>query len=766
MALISDTISNFIGGVSQQPDKLMYPNQSKEMVNFLLSPARGAIKRPPTEHIAKILDGCEVHPKNHFVNKEDGKYQVLFNGSNVSVFDLDGNPQEVTIEGNSLQYITTENPLKDLKVVTVGDYTFVINTTLKTKMKPALYQNSYPNTALIFVKQGNYGCEYVVKVDGEQKGYKKTSTSDIADCATNVITNTLFTSLQSGLGTTDWFISKVGSTITIQKKDKTSFKLECTDGGGNSCLYGFIGEADDLGLLPSVAPNGYVMKIIGENLNISDDYYVKFKTNDDSDFGNGSWLECPAPNIPYQIDETTMPHAVVRNADGTFTLKAIDWTDRLAGDEKSAKTPSFIGNCIQDMFCHKGRLGFLADDKSTYSDVNDIFSFFKSTTITELDTDPIDVGSNSRMSLLKHAVPYNKELMLFGGNSEFLIQGSGSIFSNGTVSIEMLMEYACSSLCKPIPIGSTVLFACDNGAYSKVYEVYTTDTYNIGAREVTEQVPQYIPKDLYKIFASSENNIAGFLTLQEKDAIYIYNYYYNNSVKAQSSWSKWHFKNTTILDAEFINNYVYLVMQYDDGVYLERLDISALKGDDNLDFIVYLDRKQKITPENKVINLDYTPVNNIQVINPDGFPVDFSLNGNQISLNADYNYVYIGNPYESKWKLSSIYRRKTTSQGSVKVVEGILMLKDINLSYADSNYFKVIVKPTYTTAITSTLEFTGIVNGTISASLNKITPYSSTFLIPVISNNEEIDIIIINDSYLPSCFLSLEWLGEFITRGK
>ena len=102
----------------------------------------------------------------------------------------------------------------------------------------------------------------------------------------------------------------------------------------------------------------------------------------------------------------------------------------------------------------------------------------------------------------------------------------------------------------------------------------------------------------------------------------------------------------------------------------------------------------------------------------------------------------------------------------MKVVEGILMLKDINLSYADSSYFKVNLIPTYSTAISSTLEFTGIIDGTVSATMNKITPYSSTFLIPVISRNNEIDIEIINDSYLPSCFLSLEWLGEFIIRGK
>lgn len=827
MALITDSISNFIGGVSQQPDKLMYPNQSKEMNNFLLNPARGAIKRPPTEIVKKLIDKQDKHIKTHIINKEDGKYEVLLTGSDVKVFDLEGNEKSLTygepvykvingeticytdVEGNDtetveektvlytdetletkydfpegvtetnftydgkvypektelLKYITTAEPLKNLKCTTVGDYTFVVNNTVQTKMLDEKFPDAYPNTALCFVKQGDYGCEYTLKINDKQ-GYNKTSTSDVATCRTNVIANAVFEDLKKNLGTTDFEYQKVGSTFTVQRKDKKDFKVQATDGNANSNFYAFYKKAEDLSQLPLVAPNGYVMKVIGENINIADDYYVKFETADGSDFGNGSWQECPSPEEKYRINKSTMPHAIVRNADGSFTFKVIDWSDRPAGDEDSAKTPSFIGNCIQDMFCHKGRLGFVSEDRTCYSDVNDIFLFFKSTTLTELDTDAIDVGSNSRMSLLKFAVPYNKELMLFGENSEFLIQGGSSNFSNGTVSIEMLMEYACSPICKPIPVGSTVLFTCDNGDYSKVYEVYTADNYNIGAREISEQVSQYIPKGLYKICASSENNMAGFLTDKASDTMFIYNYYYNGTTKAQSAWSKWVFKNTKIIDAEFVNNFIYITLQYEDGVYLEKININSLEGDDDLGFIIYLDRKQKLTVNNKEINLGYVPVNEIEVVNPNGFPCEFTREGSKVILREDYDYVYVGNPYESKWKLSSIYKRQATQTGSMKVAEGILMLKDINLSYADTSYFRVLLQPTYSTAIASTLEFTGIVDGTISATLNKITPYSSTFLIPVISKNNEIDIEIVNDSYLPSCFLSLEWLGEFIIRGK
>lgn len=827
MALIQDAISNFIGGVSQQPDKLMYPNQSKEMVNFLLNPARGAIKRPPTEFVKRLMDNSDIHVKTHIINKEDGKYEIILTGSGIKVFDLDGNEKTLTYgnpvytvingeticytdvegqvndavtentilysdeslttkyeftdgvnetnfiyqgkiypeENELLKYITTNVPLKDLKCTTVGDYTFVVNNTIQTKMLDEKFPDEYPNTVLCFVKQGDYGCEYKLKING-QEASTKTSDTEVDECRTNIIANNIYKGIKSKLGDTDWEYQNVGSTFTIKRKDNTAFTVQATDGNADSNFYAFYKKAEDLTQLPLIAPNGYVMKIVGENINIADDYYLRFETADGSGYGNGSWKECPSPDVKYRIDKSTMPHAVVRNADGTFTFKAIDWSDRPAGDEDSAKTPSFIGNCIQDLFCHKGRLGFVAEDRTCYSDVNDIFLFFKSTTLTELDTDAIDVGSNSRMSLLKFAVPYNKELMLFGENSEFLIQGGSSNFSNGTVSIEMLMEYACSSLCKPVPVGSTVLFTCNNGDFSKIYEVHMSDNYNIGAREISEQVSQYIPKNLYKLFTSSENNMAGFLTTEATDTIYIYNYYYNGNTKAQSAWSKWVFNNTKILNADFVNNFIYLTMQYEDGIYLEKMNINSLEGDDDLSFIVYLDRKQKLIPNERVITLDYNPVNEIKVVNPYGFPCEISRTGNEITLLDDYDYVYVGNTYESKWKLSSIYKRQTTQSGGMKVVEGILMLKDINLSYADTSYFRVLLQPTYSTAIASTLEFTGIVDGTISSTMNKITPYSSTFLIPIISKNNEIDIVIINDSYLPSGFLSLEWLGEFIIRGK
>lgn len=830
MSLVRDTVANFIGGVSQQPDKLIYPNQSKSLINYHPDPAMGLKKRPPTEHIAKLCSPLEKHPLCHTIIKEGEEYEVLLTGDNIKVFDLEGNekeveiythiayevlngtvkgytdiegeadaavaedtkiysdtafqteledynPEDFTYTGNKeyygseaiLEYITTNQPLEDLVTTTIADYTFIVNKTVVTKLEDEKFPNPYPHSALIFVKQGNYTADYKIRVNGEEKA-SYTATEDIATTKSNVICNDLYNDLRTNLGTTNWDITKQGSVICLKNKQNKTFTIQTEDSNADRDLYSFYQTAEDLSLLPTVAPNGFILKIIGENINIADDYYVQFQTSDGSSFGTGSWQECCAPDIQYKIDATTMPLALIRQSSGKFRLQRIDWTHRLAGDEESAPTPSFIGNTIQDIFTHKGRLGLLSVDKTIFSDTQDIFSFFKKTTLTELDTDPIDVGSNSKMVLLKHHLPFNESLLLFSETSEFSLRG-GDIFSNSTVACDLAMEYPCSKLCKPINTGATGFFVYENGDFSRVMEIFISSTYTIDAREVTEQIPSYLPKGIYKIAGSTANNMACFLSVSNPSKIYVYNYYYSSEAKAQSAWNEWEFKNTKILNVDFKENWLYLVMQYEDGIYLEKINFSQKNKEKDLSFLFFLDRKvyfDNLIPEDgeTELTLPYIPVNDIKIVTPQGFPLqDYTIEGNKIKIHGSYSTLITGNCYTSQWEMPLIFLRQQTSTGGLKVREGILMLRDINLSFSETGYFRVTVTPKYNTNITSSFEFTGKNVGMKSATLGEINVSDGTFIIPIIAKNDEITIEIINDGYMPCCFLSLEWLGDFVVRG-
>lgn len=769
MTLVKDSIANFIGGVSEQPDKLMFPNQAKKMVNFFLNPVTGLKNRPPSEFIARLCNVSSIHPYVHTIIKEDEEYVVLLTGSGIKVFDLKGHEKTVTVNNGVSDYITTDEPLKDLTAITIADYTFILNKTVQTALSNDTFQNAYPNAALIFVKQGDYSTDYKITVNNVSVNYT-TSSSDVATTKTNHICSELYTKLQNALGTTDWAFKKQGSVICLKRRDGTDFTIQTEDSNADRDLYAFYKTVDSLEYLPLVAPKGFVIKIVGEDINIADDYYVKFETSDSSTFGSGFWKECCAPDIKYKIDKTTMPVALIRQADGNFELKFIDWAERKAGDEDTAPTPSFIGNTIQDIFTHKGRLGFISSDKVIFSDTQDIFSFFKKTTLTELDTDPIDVGSNSKMVLLKHNLPFNEEVLLFSETSEFSIKG-GDVFSSSTVACDLTMEYPCSKYCKPVNAGSTGFFVFENGNCSRVMEIFVTSAYSIDAKDITEHVPSFLPKNMYKIASSTANNIACFLSTEKTDTIFVYNYYYSAEQKAQSAWSEWKFKNAKILNLDFKEHLLYLTVQYSDGIYLEKMDFSPQKKESNMDYLFYLDRK--IYLNNLSINngittftLPYAADNEITVLKPDGFPLDYTQSGSTISIDGEYSSLIVGNTFKALWQLSSIYLRQQSANGGLKVKEGTLMLRDINFTYIDTGYFRIEVVPKYNTNISSVFEFTGKISGMKSASINQLNVSSGTFLLPVIAVNEEVTIKVINDGYMPSCFLSLEWLGDYNVRGR
>ena len=305
--LVRDTIANFIGGVSQQVDKLMYPNQAKSLVNYFPSPSVGLKDRPPIEYIARLMDTLTNHPLIHTIIKEDEEYGVIITGDStegIKVFDLDGNAKTVTYDNSSsINYITTSNPLKDLVATTIADYTFILNRTVTAQMLNETFTNPYPASALIFIKQGDYATDYKITVNGTQVASKTTSSTDRADCKTTTIAKALYDGLVTQLGTTNWNIQLQNSTILLTKKNGSDFTIQTSDSNSDCDLYCFYKEANSLNDLPLVAPNSFIMKIIGEDVNVSDDYYVQFSTADGSEFGTGAWQECCSPNIQYKFDK-------------------------------------------------------------------------------------------------------------------------------------------------------------------------------------------------------------------------------------------------------------------------------------------------------------------------------------------------------------------------------------------------------------------------------------------------------------------------------
>mgnify|MGYP000794491567 FL=1 len=97
-------------------------------------------------------------------------------------------------------------------------------------------------------------------------------------------------------------------------------------------------------------------------------------------------------------------------------------------------------------------------------------------------------------------------------------------------------------------------------------------------------------------------------------------------------------------------------------------------------------------------------------------------------------------------------------------MDGSLQLLDIWFNYARTGYFRVEVTPLYQE--TSVYTFTGKTIGTPSTTLNQTPIVDGEFPVTVLCRSKEVEIKVVNDSYLPSNFISALWNGDYSHTGN
>jgi hypothetical protein len=647
MPLIQQTIKNLIAGISQQPPKLRHAEQLEEQINGFSTEAGGLQKRPPTQHIRR-LPALPLKTKVHLINRDElERYIVAFTGDNLRIFSLTGEEKTVKLENRAQEYITAEEPNKQLKAITVADHTFIVNTTKVVKMNTTEKSSDdwKKQGSLIVVRQGQYGRKYTVNIQDQEYTYETPDGGNASHSkmiATDYIANQLYEKLAGTFKKTfstltdeemrtygitkstrgEWSGSDNNNWIEITTyyyKDKAYSKedmfapagiqgsvvikgtnwiqiignlkdISVSDGFNGEALKLFINTTTRFEILPSTAPDGFTVLVKGEKES-DDDYYVKY------DSGLHIWKECAKPNITIKYDFTTMPYILRREADGTFTCMTADWNERKTGDEDSNPTPSFVGSKINDIFFFRNRLGIISGEAVNLSRTSDFFNFWVDSATSIVDTDPIDLQvSHNRVSTLYNAVPFNQDLYLFSAQTQFVLRAEG-VLSPKTAVIDQVTEFDADTWVKPIGVGRNLYFTAHKTDFTTVQEYFAVadSTTQKNATDVTGHVPNFIKNSIYSLKACNNENLLIALSDNQRDTIYIYKFLFLNDSKAQASWSRWIFDGE-IVGADFINSMMYLVINRGGNTFLEKMPISY----NTKDFVdepyrVMLDRKFKTT---------------------------------------------------------------------------------------------------------------------------------------------------------------------------
>ena len=172
MASITQTIPNYQGGISQQPDELKIPGQVVSAKNVLPDLVQGLMKRPGGKLIGSLSDGSKNSATNgrwfHYYRDEDEQYigQISRAGV-VRIWScLDGSEKTVNLDSGTATALTnylTHTTDEDIQTLTLNDYTYVTNRT-KTVAMATTVEPARPHEAFIELKKVAYANQYALNL--------------------------------------------------------------------------------------------------------------------------------------------------------------------------------------------------------------------------------------------------------------------------------------------------------------------------------------------------------------------------------------------------------------------------------------------------------------------------------------------------------------------------------------------------------------------------------------------------------------------------
>jgi len=836
MTLVTHDVPNLIGGVSQQPPATRFATQLEKMDNAYPSPIDGMVKRMPSKHLAKVISGAAGDQYVHIVHRDETEqYVALFNATGIQVFDIAGNSVQVHKPGGGAPVVTylgggSATPSADFRALTIADFTFLLNTKQKVELDAALSPNfndlhATNDYGFIFVRQaayetrykviirlnhgggfpsGEYFVEYTTAGTGREDGVKiATQLASLMNGA-----NWSRTGGGSGLSLVGYMSASTrGSVVRVAynlSRGGVFDYLQSEDGRSNTALVAFFKNVSRYTDLPLTCYQGDLFEVKGDADVDVDNYWIKFIPNDASrPFGEGHWEQTVEVNAQFKLDASTMPHQLVRmQDDGVGTITGIPnaiyfewgevaWVDKEAGDSITNPQPSFVSTATEDrfitnLFLHKNRLGFLSGENIIFSGAGNFFNFWRTTVLNLLDGDPIDIGaSHTKVAVQKSAHPFNERLITFSGRTQFVADGS-PILTPTTAQITPVTEYESNTVALPVSTGRGIYFAYKEGDFSGLRELYQLgDSALFDASDASSHVPHYIPGNITQIAASSLVDVVICLTddAASRNALYVYKYFWRGQEKVQSAWGRWLFsEDAQIIQISFIEDELVVVVQRNEGLFLEKIQIGDGLIDPGSTYLTHLDRRVSendcVTTYDGALDIstitlpyDTAAAEVYQVVDRAvAAPMSYTIlevGSNYLKVSGDFTNgkipYFAGVQYTMTAELSKpLLRTSKGGRSSSPVSAGRQQVKYGILQYSDSRSFVVRVQPDFRDALDSVFTPENVGMATVDSFLVP----DGFFRFPVFARAREATITIINDTPWPCKLSSLEYETNYVNRAQ
>ena len=684
--------------------------------------------------------------------------------------------------------------VEDIEFLTLNDYTFVLNKkkTVEMKATPLSHPNVDPHRAQVVIQIASNATVYSVLLT--QGG--STSTFSHTSSSSGASSDNIAAALQSLIdANAAYSATQVGGTVYITSS--SAFSVEVRGGIQDSSIYAVTDAISNQSLLPLQSKDGYVVRVVNsEDLDI-DDMFVKFTTDGSQAFGTGNWEETLEPGLKYQFNELTMPHQLVRQADGTFVYSSVNWNDRLVGNDDTNPEPSFVGHTISHIFFYRNRMGFLSGQNVILSKAGDLFNFWNTSAQTAVNDDPIDISAaGKRPAFLNYVEPTSVGLVLYATNEQFLLSTDSDILAPTSAKVNSLSAYECDANVESVSLGTSQAFISKTPLYTRLFELtdVTSEQPPLMA-DITNVVPEFIPESVDTMVSSPALSV---VSMGATGSTTLYQYRFlarSREERLVNCWYKWDLTGN-LLTQFFDSSTFFTCVSNASDVYVQSYDMTQSseegfltlptgeKTDVCLDlFDINPAHSYDSANDKTIIRLPYAEVSGkqLKVVVLGGFIGDENVLSSQsvgavlaptIQTDADGSFVeingnfqgrdlIIGYNYDMSIKLPQLYRY-SESGGQIK-----------NDDVSSLILHRIKVKTGLSGPVDYKVSITGLADYTETISVTQPNQYqlnsvnmqaSSTHVVPVFQRNENLAIEIIGNTPFPVSLLGLDWEGKLNQR--
>ncbi len=829
---VSDYTEAPYQGVSQAPPQVRLSTQATAIEDWSINVPSGAQPRAPWEFISIMSGLTTANLASEFIRKAGvGDFVFTLSQEAGAVVPrlhnlLDGNtPIAITVDAAAQSYLNvgTPSPDTDLRLLTVEDYTFVLNRNV-TVANGAAVSASRPREAMIWVRQAAYARTYSITVD-PATGTTRTATlktpngkdaTDGDDVDTTIIATALVNGAPYPVSTTgvangatisgnlaalsgDGFtVSQVGEIIYISHPT-VDFTVDAKDGQGGTALLVIKDRVQSFSDLPKRCPtDGFVVRITQQTGSEDDDFFVKFRQT--AGPGTGVWEETIGPGANLGANPETLPVGLIYNSGpGTWSLEVLDWEARTVGDTDLSPDPGYIGLNLEDVSFWKGRLVLLYSEGTRLSSATSPLRMYPSTLTQVLADDPVEeVNPLTKQADFRYALPFKTRLILWGKLGQAQVTTGAQPLTPQTVTSDPYSYYEFSEGVRPQTSNDRIYFVAPRGANaSAVYEMEVQINDSQEANEgddMSVSVPRYIPGDINRAATCPVQ----YLTVYGKTgATYVipHLYRYADRQRVQNAWSRWNLPaESTYAGGFFDNTRFYALILRGGQVYLLRLDTADGVTDEGSAYVARIDMRLASEDISVVydVGTDTTEVTAAYpfeaepavIVRAPGGVGGLTIGGELLDApegttpevlswaTGDAVLTLVGN-----WTGAPLWIGERAELNGITLSpimyrdpngrpdrSGRMVIKKLILDLADTAYLKVRV--TVGGRTPRVLTFEADLWDTPGADYDQVTLYTGEWSVPVGGSASETLIEIFTDTVLPASVLGYSWEGEVNPKAK